>query len=189
VQSEKLKKYVLFVVSILAAFLIIWQNENKDIAAYESSTGKDEPDFFIVNGKYTLFNEKGNISSVIKSEKAKHYPDRNIAVLTEPNLLVYREDNTPWRVTAESGEYSLDQEKIELEKNVVIIRDEHLATPWKLTTESLTILNKSRFATTTQAVTISDSVSIMKGIGMNAWLDDKRIKLTSNVRGSYVQHN
>jgi len=189
VQSEKLKKYVLFVVSILAVALIVWQNENKEIATNESNTGQDEPDFFIVNGKYTLFNEKGNISSIIKSEKAQHYPDRNIAELTEPNLLVYREDNTPWRVTAKSGEYDLDQEKIELEKNVVIIRDEHLATPWKLTTESLTILNKSRFVTTKQSVTISDSVSIMKGIGMNAWLDDKKIELTSNVRGSYVQLN
>ena len=188
-QNEKLRKFILFVASVLAAVLIIWQNENKDIAAYNNNTEQDEPDFFIVNGKYTLFNEKGNISSVIKSENAKHYPQKNVATLIKPDLLIYREDNTPWRVTANSGEYDLDQETIELEENVVIIRDEHLATPWKLTTESLTILNKSRYVTTKQAVTISDSVSIMKGIGMNAWLDDKKIELTSNVRGNYVQAN
>ena len=188
-QSEKLKKYALFAISILAVVLMAWQNENKDIENHENNVGEDEADFFIINGIYTLFNENGRISSVIKSEKAKHYPDKNIAILTEPNLLIYREDNTPWRVTAISGEYNLDQEKIELEKNVVIIRDEHLATPWKLTTESLTIINKSRLVTTKQAVTISDGISIMKGIGMNAWLDDKRIELTSNVRGNYVQAN
>ncbi len=180
---------ILFLVSILAVILIIWQNENKDITVYESDIEQDEPDFFIVNGKYTLFNEKGAISSVIKSENAKHYPHKNVAILTKPNLLIYRENNTPWRVTAKSGEYDQEQETIELEENVVIIRDEHLATPWKLTTESLTILNKSRYVTTKQAVTISDSVSVMKGIGMNAWLDDKKIELTSNVRGNYVQTN
>ena len=185
-QSEKLKKIVLIIASVLAAVLIIWQNENKDFTNDESNSEKDEADFFIINGKYTLFNEKGDISSVIKSEEAKHYPRGNIAILTNPNLLIYREDSSTWRVTANSGEYNLDEESIELEQNVVIIRDEQLATPWKLTTESLTVLNKSRYVTTKQAVTISDSISIMEGIGMNAWLDDKKIELTSNVRGHYV---
>lgn len=176
-------------VSILAAILIIWQDNNEDAVTTENTTVQDEPDFFIVNGKYTLFNEKGDISSIIKSEKAKHYPERDIVLLTEPNLLVYREDSTHWRIKAKSGEYDLAQEKIELENNVVIIKDEHLPTPWKLTTESLTIINESRFATTKQAVTISDGMSVMKAIGMNAWIDNNKIELTSNVRGNYVRGN
>jgi len=189
VQSEKLKKYFLFVVAILATVLLAWQDESQDAPNFGGNLRQDEPDSFIVNGKQTLFDEQGNVSSIIKSEKTQHYPDKNMALLTEPNLLIYRDDGTQWRITADSGEYDLNEESIELEKNVVIIRDEQLATHWKLTTESLTILNKSRYITTKQAVTISNSVSVMNAVGMKAWLDNKKIELTSNVRGSYVQLN
>ncbi len=186
VRSDKFKRYLLLAVSVLAAIAIIWQNDKRISSLPTNGVSEGEPDFFIVKGKYTLFNDRGTISSIMQSQEAKHYPDRNVALLTQPDLLLYREDNTPWRITAENGEYDLSLEKVELSNNVLLVRDERLATPWTLRTESLTLHNKSRFITTKQPVTISDSVSIMEGIGMNAWIDDKKIELTSNVRGNYA---
>lgn len=186
-KSEKIKKHSLLIISILATVLIVWQNSDNKIVPIASNTEKEEPDFFIVNGKYTVFDADGDVSSIMKSREAKHYPDQNIALLERPNLLVFREDNTTLRLTADNGKYKMTEENLELINNVTMIRDEQLKAPWTLKTESLTVLNKSRFITTKQPVTISDNVSILEGEGMNAWVDDKKIEITSNVRGNYAQ--
>lgn len=184
--NEKIKKYAILIVSILAAIIIIWQNNENEITPVTSIDAEDEADFFIVKGQYTVFDEEGELSSVMKSDEAKHYPARNNALLKKPNVLVYSEDNPPWRLTADSGEYDMNDENLTFTQNVIITRNEELEKPWTLKTESLTLLNKTRFITTKQPVTISDSVSILEGTGMNAWVDDKKIELTSNVRGNYA---
>lgn len=184
--NEKIKKYAILIVSIFATIIIIWQNNENEIAPTESIVSEDEADFFIVSGQYTVFDEDGELSSIMKSDEAKHYPNRNKALLKNPNLLIYREDNPPWRLTAINGEYDMNDENLTFTQNVVITRNEELETPWTLKTESLTLLNKTRFITTKQPVTISDSFSILQGTGMNAWIDDKKIELTSNVRGNYA---
>lgn len=184
--NEKIKKYAILLISILAAVLIIWQNSDREIEQTESITSDEEPNFFIVKGKYTVFDANGEISSVMQSDEAKHYPNRNSAILKKPDLLVYREDTPPWRLTADNGEYDMTKESLILSQNVVITKEDELAAPWTLKTESLTYLNNSRFITTKQPVTISDNISVLDGIGMNAWVDDKKIELTSNVRGNYA---
>ncbi len=184
--NEKIKKYAILIVSVFATVFIIWQNNEDKITSTVSTDSQDEANFFIVNGQYTVFDEEGELSSVMKSDEAKHYPSRNNALLKKPNLLMYREDNPPWRLTADNGEYDMNDENLTFTQNVVITRNEELETPWTLKTESLTLLNKTRFITTKQPVTISDSFSILKGTGMNAWVDDKKIELTSNVRGNYA---
>lgn len=172
--------------SIFAAIVIIWQNNEDETPPAASIDAEDEADFFITKGQYTVFNEEGELSSIMKSDEAKHYPVRNNALLINPNLLVYREDNPPWRLTADKGEYSMGDENLTLTQNVVITRNEASENPWTLKTESLTLLNKTRFITTQQPVTISDNFSTLDGTGMNAWVDDKKIELTSNVRGNYA---
>lgn len=184
--NEKLKKYGIFIVSIFATVFIIWQNNESELTPTANITSDEEADFFIVKGQYTVFDESGELSSIMKSDEAKHYPVRNNAVLNKPNVLLYREDNPPWRLTADIGEYDMNNENLTFTQNVVITRNEELERPWTLKTESLTLLNKTRFITTQQPVTISDSVSILEGTGMNAWVDDKKIELTSNVRGNYA---
>ena len=120
----------------------------------------------------------------MKSVEAKHYPKQNNAVLKDPDLLIYRENSPPWKLTANIGEYHMTDEDLTLSQNVIIIKNEALGPPWVLKTESLTLLNKSRFITTNQPVTISDSISTLEGVGMNAWIDEKKIELNSNVRGN-----
>ncbi len=184
--NDTLKKFFLLVISVLAGIILVWKSDDSNISLPDNKAYQEEPDFFVVNGLYTLFNEHGKISSKLKSKEAKHYPDRNIAVLSQPHLLVYREDDTHWKLTADFGEYDLTKEQVKLTRNVVITRDEQLTTPWTLKTESLTLFNKTRFITTKQPVTISDSVNIINGTGMNGWIDNKKIELTSRVRGNYV---
>ena len=184
--NEKIKKYAVFAVSIFAAILIIWQNNDSEIVPAANIVADDEADFFIVKGEYTVFDEHGELSSIMKSDEAKHYPNNNSAILKNPNLLIYREDNPPWRLTADNGEYDMNDENLTFTQNVKIIREEGLEKPWTLKTESLTFLNKTRFITTNQPVTISDSISILEGVGMNAWVDEKKLELTSNVRGNYA---
>jgi len=186
VNNEKIKKYAILIVSVFATIIIIWQNNENDITPTESIVSEDEADFFIVKGQYTVFDEEGELSSIMKSDEAKHYPIHNNALLKNPNLLIYRKDSPPWRLTADNGEYDMNDENLTFTQNVVITRNEELETPWTLKTESLTLLNKTRFITTKQPVTISDSYSILEGTGMNAWVDDKKIELTSNVRGYYA---
>lgn len=184
--KDKIKKYAVLSVTVFATFFVIWQNSNNETTPKANIISDDEADFFITQGEYIAFDKDGKLSSLMQSDEAKHYPRNNNAILKNPHLRLYREDSPPWTLTAEIGEYDLASENLTLNKNVIITKNEAVGLPWTLKTESLTVLNKTRFITTQQPVTISDNISVLESIGMNAWIDDKKVELTSNVRGNYA---
>ena len=84
-----------------------------------------------------------------------------------------------WAVSAEGDE-------LRLRGDVVASTTGSASRPVKMTTEQLNVFPDSKRATSAVAVTVTQPGSILRGLGMEALLDSRRVRLKSNVRVRYV---
>ena len=55
-----------------------------------------------------------------------------------------------------------------------------------LKSDEFELNNQTHFISTDQAVTITKGKSSIRAVGLNAWIDEKKIELLSEVQGHYV---
>ena len=109
----------------------------------------------------------------------------NIARVTRPELRLYRGETRPWHVRSERGEVSPGGEEVELIDQVLVKHVDARERPLEITTSRMTVLPDKRYAQTRQAVRIVGANGATTATGMNAYLDEGRISLLSNVRGQH----
>ena len=95
-------------------------------------------------------------------------------------------DAAPWEVTANTGWVSAEGDELRLRGDVVARTTSGAARPVKMTTEQLNVFPDDKRATSPVAVTVTQPGSILRGSGMEALLDSRRVRLRSNVRVRYV---
>ncbi len=147
----------------------------------------DEPDAFVTNAVYRTFDVKGNLTSLLHSERAKHFPDTDIGYLTLPDLKLFQEGESNWHAQSEEGEFDVRNDHLVLKGNVVILGENRKGQPFTMTTDRLNYANKSDFIETDQPVKIVSSDSEITAVGMTADITEKKINLLSKVKGHYVQ--
>lgn len=183
-------RYLLVLASVLLAAYIIWKDDPEtdkpDTTAAEEA--RQDIDSFVSAGEFITYDKTGKVRSVIRTAHSEHFPATDSASLQQPEILFYQRDRQPWHLSAQTGRYQLQQEQLNLngEVNIRQTPPDPNQSPWLLTTESLFIDYKSRFISTDQQVKISDGNAVLSGTGMESHIDDREIKLLSNVRGSYV---
>jgi len=148
------------------------------------------PDSFMSQLTATRFDEKGNIASKMISTQLTHYPNNNTTVFQNPQITIYRENESPWLITAKHGK------AINGTKKITLIDDVHIHqaasknnTETTITTSKLSYIPKKEFAETDQAITIKQPGTTIKSIGMNAYLKQGKINLLNKARAHYTVHN
>ena len=144
-----------------------------------------QPDFFMDNPRIRQLNEQGRPIYDLVSEHAAHQVDSDITELDEPRLHYYREgDQQPWQMRARYGEVSANGERVELSDDVVIEQQLAGQAARRLSTPALTVYPDRDYAETEHEVTI-DAGGVTTATGMQAYFNDGRIELLSNVRGEH----
>ena len=100
-------------------------------------------------------------------------------------MLVYRDQQSPVKLTAESAIIDHQANITTLQKNVEVSIDENKNSPLSMKTDLLLIDNTNRVATTQSAASIYYGSSRMNGIGLEFDLDNKKIKFLDKVHGIY----
>ena len=147
-----------------------------------------QPDFFMDNPRIRQLNEQGQPVYDLASERAAHQIDRDMTELDEPRLQYYREgDQQPWDMRARYGEVSADGQLVELSEDVVVEQQLDGQAARRLSTAALTVYPKRNYAETDRNVTI-EAGGVTTATGMQAYFNDGRIELLSNVRGEHEAH-
>ncbi|WP_020409656.1 LPS export ABC transporter periplasmic protein LptC [Hahella ganghwensis] len=147
----------------------------------------DEPDAFVTGAEYRTFDQHGNLESVLHSERAKHFPQTNIGLLTNPKLQLYQEGKPSWNAQSLEGQFDVQKDYLVLMGNVRILGTDRRGETFSMFTEKLNYANKSGFIATDQPVKITSSSSELTAVGMKANIAKKKITLLSKVEGHYVQ--
>ncbi|OEY65201.1 LPS export ABC transporter periplasmic protein LptC [Marinobacter sp. X15-166B] len=166
---------------------LLWQSDERRVPTDSSDLrGEGEPDGFVVNGRFMAFNADGQLASAIDSPRIEQFDQTQRAVMSTPQATMFEEKSgKPWHLTADNGTFLEATNVIELTGNVVVTRplqDERTAT---LTTDSLTIDNRTRTVSTDAPVLMTDQRNVTRAVGMKAQIDERILELKSRVEGHY----
>ncbi len=183
------RKVLIFVAALAVAALLVWswQDDNSLLpSAGQEAESAHNPDAFVTNGHYRTFRGDGQLSSLLTSPRAVHYPHDNSGHLQSPQIQLFPEDGQPWHAESEEGLLDFNSDLATLRKNVRLqsLGDSpHAST---LETEELILNNRTRFITTDQPVKITSLQGEVTAIGMDAYVDEERMILKSHVKGLYA---
>ena len=185
--SNRFRQILIFLP--IAAMLIAlgyWNVRPESFDEIQASTASDTSiDFFVVNPHTQQFTADGNLSYQITATKLEHIEATDITLLDLPDLLLYRESESPWHVQSRLGEVAPDGEQVELIDDVRVQRTDAKNRKTLLTSSRMTVFPDKEYAETSQAVKIEAANGVTTANGMKAYLNEGRMLLLSNVRGQH----
>lgn len=145
-------------------------------------------DYYAENFTATAMDDQGKPRHRLEAAKLVHYMDDDTSKLTQPRLQVFEPGTPPWHVRADVGWLSSQGKTVRLEDDVQIHRSAGPHTrPLDAYTTWLLIRPDDGYAETNRPIrTVSTGVEV-ESVGMQAYLDENRLKLLSGVRGTYDQ--
>jgi lipopolysaccharide export system protein LptC len=142
-------------------------------------------DFFIENARSRQFQADGSLRYELTAERLEHLRDSDISLLSQPDLLIHRLNEQPWRVRSLRGEVAPQGSQVELIDAVRIEQTTPQNRFTRLTTSRLTIFPEREYAETAQPVRIENPDGVTTATGMQAYVNEGRVLLLSNVRGQH----
>jgi len=176
--------------TLIAALLIAigyWNIRPESFMQPRAVSTADTPaiDFYVINSRTVQYRPDGKRDYELTAEMMEHFAATDISLLTQPDLLLYRGTELPWQVSSERGEIGPQGEEVELIDKVRVERTDAKGRPTILTTSRLTVFPEKDYAQTRQPVRIEAANGVTTATGMNAYLNEGRMLLLSNVRGQH----
>ncbi|EMP55998.1 hypothetical protein MSNKSG1_09003 [Marinobacter santoriniensis NKSG1] len=174
-------------VILAATALLLWRSGDQPVTDTTNAElrGPAEPDGFVVDGRYTEYDQDGNLDVRFSSPRIEQFEEGNLTTIEAPEAELFGDPDTlPWKVKAEHGSLLQDSNLLYLTGNVKVNRQigQRTAT---LETTKLTLDNDQNIIYTDAPVTITDNVGVTRSKGMKAWINDRILELNSQVEGRY----
>ncbi len=147
---------------------------------------RQEPDAFVIDATYLVFNEQGRLRTRLHSERAVHYPATDQGHLTNPRLTVYPDTGSPWQISSSQGILHIPEDRVELVGFVTVTGEQPAGKPLRFDSPTLEYNDKTRFIRTDQPVIINSQFNQLSAVGMEFQIDQKILRLFSRVEGVYV---
>ena len=83
--------------TLAAAMFLLWQSDEPPVIDKEAAElrGDAEPDGFVVNGKYTSFDETGNLKISFTSPRIEQFEEGNLATMESPSACLLYTSPSP----------------------------------------------------------------------------------------------
>lgn len=142
------------------------------------------PDYYMHGMQARISDENGATSHRLVADSLYHYPEGDRSELSRPDITVYTQKSSTWHATAENGVLSGVNDELRLNGDIRMTQQGESV--MSLRTERLNIDTVRRYAETDAAVTLEGEATQIEGIGMQAYGDEERLILLSQVRGRYA---
>lgn len=177
-----------YIATILTAFGVVgylaMDDSHDPIKVQNGNTQSAEPDYMINGLSAENYSGDGKLTQQIDAIKAIHYPNSDTTVLTEPSVVVHKNDLPRWGIRSNTGNLKSNQ-ILTLEGDVLIVPMEDGNT-LSLSTEELTVDLNKHVADTEKPVIIESDFTELRAIGMTLNLDAQQANFKSQVRGKHV---
>lgn len=155
------------------------------MAPTSAPTGDDTIDFYVENARSVQFQTDGSLHYRMQADYLEHVQSSDITRLTRPDLHLYRGSDYPWHVQSARGLVSPGGTRVELIDAVRVERTDAKGRPTLLTTTRLSVFPEREYAETSRPVRIEAANGVTTATGMQAYLNESRMLLKSNVRGQH----
>ena len=151
-------------------------------------------DYVLQDFEVVVLDNLGQESFTLRAPRLARSPGDRTMTLATPTFLIPAAPTAGavptreagWIVTSKSGWVSAAGDELRLTGTVSAKTAGMRAQPIEMATEQLNVFPHANRATSPTTVTVTQPGSILRGQGMEALLDSKRVRLTSNVKVHYV---
>jgi lipopolysaccharide export system protein LptC len=187
-----------FVVSaVLAGLLVFLMNAMVQQDSGGANTGIPTVqtfDYQMMNLDYMQYDANGTPSYRLLADSITHFPAPEFNTLNKPRFVILEDQDIVWTISANSGrtedELFSGEQRVDLEDSVVIHGLDSEGREVNIYTSNLRVFPESRSAITDNNVRITGENSNLTATGMTVDLRSSRIRLRTNVRGTYgIQEN
>jgi len=196
--NKTLGQAFIIILLAIASYQLLHENNHSSSTTLKTKKNQEEkPSAFISNGEFKIYDKEGNATN-FSSKKARYFSNPKRILIDYPSISFDTNDNQTITLNAKEGIFHPEEEKLSLKGEVIIQRlppietahssnskTEELET-WTLKSDEFELNNQTHFISTDQAVTMTKGKSSIRAIGLNAWIDEKKIELLSEVQGHYV---
>ncbi len=171
---------------ILIPVLLYWGFASSPNESREQNNGlSDSMDYFVDKAVIKEWDNNGHPQQKLVTTRLEHDPTTKQSQLDKPKSLIYRDNNSRVQITSDSGIVLDDNNRTDLEGNVVVNDNSDPKSATVLKTDQLSVYPKKDYAETDQAVTIESQLSRMEGVGMDIQFNDRILNLHSRVEGTH----
>lgn len=173
-------------VAALSYALLLWLNPP---TAELSRQLNSEPQLIIENFQALRLNANGGRALRVVAPRLAQLPNPLGTRITQPLLDWYQPDGQTriWQLSAAHGWIAPDQQTVRLEGEVRLVRTAESGKPAvTIITRDLLLRPNERYAETAALTSATTANGVLQARGFRAWLDEERIELLAEVRGTYV---
>ena len=179
--------FPLIVLSVLALITFWIDHTVKSQKPRMDGSNRHDMDYFLEDFVTTKTDINGNLRHVLAAAEMRHYPDDDSTELIKPKFTQYGENKPYTQIQGEKGHVSSNGEVVEVEGNVVIVRQAFKDRgEMRLYTDYVKIFPNEERATTDSEVIITQAPNTrIVAHGMNYDKSSKSFTLNSRVKVHY----
>lgn len=184
--SLKQTLWLLFTLLILAGSGWYYSN-TASVSQLDNETLSSTIDATVTGLTVRQYNIEGTLINLLTTPLMEHIPKGDIHLLKTPHITIKQDNQPAWEINSIKAKSYEGGEKITFIEQVIVHQNPDDKTQEStLKTEEVTYFPKEKRATTDLFVTFEQPGNMIQSTGMNAYLEEKRVELLHQARGSYV---
>ena len=183
------KNFINLLILVTGCISVIYiNNKAEDVLEVSSSEIITIPDNLFNNVKYIAMDDNGSALYTVTSPIMRQYFNNETIETTSPNILLFRKNKPPTKITSKQGSIAYKRKNIKLTGDVNMFFQEKKFEPLlNLKTEEIYIYLNEQLAVTDAKVSISKNKSYLNGRGMKSSLLKGEFVIFEQTRGKYVE--
>jgi lipopolysaccharide export system protein LptC len=190
----RIPKQWLALIALLVVGLLLLEKSPTVLLDPVDTESSEFPYAYMTNIETTEFDTSGKMRYKMTTPAARFYQldpttpgPQDYTLIDHPRILFYAEgDTSPWYLSAVKGHTDASGERVRLTTDVEAQQDSNRHGLIRVTTSELLVLPAQQYAETDKAVKMRARQNEIETQGMRAYLDEDRIELLSQVRGTYA---
>ena len=184
--KKNLGNFLIIIIGCAAALFI--NNNAENSLNIESNVIRTTPDNLFNKVKYIAMDTNGVPLYTVSSPVMRQFFDNEVIEAESPNILLFRKDKPPTKITSNFGKIAYKRHNIKLSGDVNMYFKENLSEPFlKLNTDEIYIYLDEQLAVTDSEVFIKKNNSHLNGKGMKSSLSKGEFIIFENTRGKHVR--
>ncbi|HET6604964.1 MAG TPA: LPS export ABC transporter periplasmic protein LptC [Xanthomonadaceae bacterium] len=175
--------HLLLVVVAAVSGWWLWQLSQRDEPP--QLVGPPRSDYSLEDFELVALDSDGVESFSVRGPRLARHPYLGTLDVQSPRFVFPDPDGSPWQARSDRAWVSAEGDEIRLLRDVRVEGRGKKGGRIELTTSELSVFPRERRAETGQSVTVTAPGSILRGLGLRADFDARRIELLSEVRARY----
>lgn len=178
------QRIIILTLLAVAALGSTWLMNRMGQQAAVTEKGKSRvPDYYMEDFSTLSMREDGTPKDKLTALYMAHYPDDDTTELLQPEMEVYRRDDTPLFIRADKGWVTSGNEVILLKGKVKMWENDASGKrTLEVNTSNVRVLMKEEYAETDDYTTITATRATITGTGMRAYFKNSRLKVIKHER-------